>query len=220
MDCYCSAWPVDRIEAEDQSSPCLNFSFSLDAIFSCPVNYDIDVDHGVIPLDEDHVLVSQEISIPYNVVMGEETSRFSAISNMLLGLGVYPVETFMVRKILDCAGLMSANKRFAGRRVLRMEVQIDVGVQDEDLVDDQEDMDDEEETEPWSDGASKESIEELQKVKVEEGSEERCSICCEDFVIGFEATLMPCSHRFHGDCINKWLVNSKFCPLCRFELIN
>ena len=33
---------------------------------------------------------------------------------------------------------------------------------------------------------------------------------------GSRVRLMPCFHRFHGDCIAKWLVVSKLkCPVCK-----
>ncbi|KAJ7982222.1 RING/U-box superfamily protein [Quillaja saponaria] len=65
--------------------------------------------------------------------------------------------------------------------------------------------------------ASKESIEGLEKVKVE-GSRGHCSICLEDFEDGCEVTRTPCSHVYHGDCIVNWLHNNNLCPLCRFVL--
>ena len=71
--------------------------------------------------------------------------------------------------------------------------------------------------------ASKESIEGLEKVVIKEVSEDEtlilgCTICLEDISVGSEATRLPCSHYFHGNCIAEWLGTSKFCPLCRFEM--
>ncbi|EXB93459.1 E3 ubiquitin-protein ligase hrd-1 [Morus notabilis] len=45
-----------------------------------------------------------------------------------------------------------------------------------------------------------------------------CLVCFEDFMVGYEATRLPCSHIYHGNCIQKWFRKSKFCPLCRFEM--
>jgi hypothetical protein len=41
-----------------------------------------------------------------------------------------------------------------------------------------------------------------------------CSICTEDFTVGEEVRLLPCSHQFHPPCIDPWLINiSGTCPL-------
>lgn len=62
--------------------------------------------------------------------------------------------------------------------------------------------------------ASKESIEMLPTVS---GDESECSICLESLK---ELTVkeMPCKHRFHGDCLDKWLGIQGSCPLCRFQM--
>ncbi|XP_021299868.1 E3 ubiquitin-protein ligase rnf8-B-like [Herrania umbratica] len=60
--------------------------------------------------------------------------------------------------------------------------------------------------------------------KGEENIEERlvkgddCVICLEELKVGSEASQMPCSHTFHSDCIEKWLKQSHYCPVCRFEM--
>jgi hypothetical protein len=48
-----------------------------------------------------------------------------------------------------------------------------------------------------------------------------CSICLKEFVDGGQVSVMPCpsrGHKFHPDCIAKWLGISNMCPLCRHEL--
>ncbi|KAK8339659.1 hypothetical protein V6Z12_A08G049600 [Gossypium hirsutum] len=67
---------------------------------------------------------------------------------------------------------------------------------------------------------AKESLvkEMVRMVRVEDGEEEDCMICLEELEVGFYASRMPCSHTFHGDCIEKWLKQSHYCPLCRFEM--
>lgn len=46
-----------------------------------------------------------------------------------------------------------------------------------------------------------------------------CSICTEDFEIGQDQRILPCTHRFHPTCVDPWLINgSATCPLCRTDL--
>ena len=41
-----------------------------------------------------------------------------------------------------------------------------------------------------------------------------CSICTEDFNRGEEVRVLPCSHKFHPECVDPWLLNvSGTCPL-------
>ncbi|KAL6543685.1 hypothetical protein OROGR_010182 [Orobanche gracilis] len=46
-----------------------------------------------------------------------------------------------------------------------------------------------------------------------------CAVCLDEFSgdIG-RAVYLPCAHRFHEDCIEKWLRNCRKCPVCRFEI--
>ena len=76
--------------------------------------------------------------------------------------------------------------------------------------------------EPKSIPATKSSIEALEKIRFQPSSNliQECSICLEEFQIGFEVTSMPCSHVYHGKCIGKWLQTSHFCPLCRYPMPN
>jgi hypothetical protein len=46
----------------------------------------------------------------------------------------------------------------------------------------------------------------------------RCAICIEDFEVGDDLGVMPCSHSFHEGCIAKWLACSRLCPCCRHAL--
>ncbi|PPE00715.1 hypothetical protein GOBAR_AA39853 [Gossypium barbadense] len=66
---------------------------------------------------------------------------------------------------------------------------------------------------------TKESLvkEMVKMVKVEAGDED-CMICLEELEVGFYASRMPCSRTFHGDCIEKWLKQSHYCPICRFQM--
>ncbi|KAJ5346847.1 Zinc finger RING-type [Penicillium brevicompactum] len=46
-----------------------------------------------------------------------------------------------------------------------------------------------------------------------------CPICTDDFFDGQDMRALPCSHQFHPDCVDPWLVNvSATCPLCRVDV--
>ncbi|CAK9142507.1 unnamed protein product [Ilex paraguariensis] len=65
--------------------------------------------------------------------------------------------------------------------------------------------------------ASKASIEAMPMVKVtEQGAE--CAICLCEYEICEEVKEMPCRHRYHSDCIGKWLGIHGSCPLCRYKM--
>ncbi|XAR51726.1 hypothetical protein NMG60_11006439 [Bertholletia excelsa] len=65
--------------------------------------------------------------------------------------------------------------------------------------------------------ASKASIEAMPAVKItEEGLE--CAICLAEYEVGGEAKEMPCKHRYHSECIEKWLGIHGTCPVCRYKM--
>ncbi|OQV22416.1 putative E3 ubiquitin-protein ligase RNF126 [Hypsibius exemplaris] len=42
-----------------------------------------------------------------------------------------------------------------------------------------------------------------------------CAICLDSFVLGVPFKEMPCTHQFHGSCIDRWLLMHGNCPICR-----
>ncbi|GJM88075.1 hypothetical protein PR202_ga04099 [Eleusine coracana subsp. coracana] len=52
----------------------------------------------------------------------------------------------------------------------------------------------------------------------EPGLQGECAICLEDFKAKDALRAMPCSHRFHLDCLFVWLRAKPICPLCRHAL--
>jgi hypothetical protein len=58
-------------------------------------------------------------------------------------------------------------------------------------------------------------IEDVNKLDQEKRN---CVICLEDFKSGEKATLLPCVHIFHKNCIKNWLKSKNSCPICKFEL--
>ncbi|GMY16032.1 E3 ubiquitin-protein ligase ATL41-like [Fagus crenata] len=45
-----------------------------------------------------------------------------------------------------------------------------------------------------------------------------CGVCQEDMDVGDEGRMLKCMHKFHSDCIVKWLKNNATCPLCRYQV--
>lgn len=68
--------------------------------------------------------------------------------------------------------------------------------------------------------ASRASIDAMPTVEVVSGenSGEQCAICLEGWEAGETAKEMPCKHRFHGDCIERWLNINGTCPICRYQM--
>ena len=65
-------------------------------------------------------------------------------------------------------------------------------------------------------GAEKEEIDALPEVTLNEPIQEyECPICMEDMVAGAVVRTLPCFHRLHKDCIDKWLEVKKTCPICK-----
>uniref|UniRef100_A0A0A9E4A8 RING-type E3 ubiquitin transferase n=1 Tax=Arundo donax TaxID=35708 RepID=A0A0A9E4A8_ARUDO len=52
----------------------------------------------------------------------------------------------------------------------------------------------------------------------DEGEGEECVVCRDGVAAGQRVKRLPCSHRYHEDCIVPWLQVRNSCPLCRFEL--
>ncbi|KAL3876337.1 hypothetical protein ACJMK2_034198 [Sinanodonta woodiana] len=69
--------------------------------------------------------------------------------------------------------------------------------------------------------ASKKVIEELPTTiitPVEAALEKKCPICLGLQDEDDEVKRLPCSHKFHTQCILPWLSKVNTCPLCRHEL--
>ncbi len=49
-----------------------------------------------------------------------------------------------------------------------------------------------------------------------EGSDyTQCSICLMDFEVDDTLRLLPCLHRYHTECVDRWFQQSTLCPLCK-----
>ncbi|KAJ6794754.1 uncharacterized protein M6B38_383855 [Iris pallida] len=65
--------------------------------------------------------------------------------------------------------------------------------------------------------AARSAVEGIPSVAVEEEEGEAVCAVCKEGMEG-KARRMPCSHRYHGECILPWLAVRNTCPVCRFEL--
>jgi len=45
-----------------------------------------------------------------------------------------------------------------------------------------------------------------------------CSVCLENYEEGDEQRILPCFHKFHKGCIDRWLEGHKTCPVCKYDL--
>eukprot|EP00978_Attheya_sp_CCMP212_P043953 scaffold295671_cov24-Attheya_sp.AAC.1 len=45
-----------------------------------------------------------------------------------------------------------------------------------------------------------------------------CNICLEEFQTGEKIRKLSCSHRFHKQCIDRWLGTVASCPICKHEI--
>ncbi|KAJ8460259.1 hypothetical protein OPV22_033185 [Ensete ventricosum] len=53
---------------------------------------------------------------------------------------------------------------------------------------------------------------------VQDDNAEQCIICRLEFEDGDSLVLLSCKHKYHPDCINKWLQINKACPMCNTEV--
>ena len=66
-------------------------------------------------------------------------------------------------------------------------------------------------------------LDELPETKIDDVTKldpekKNCVICLEDFKNGDNATVLPCIHLFHSECVKNWLKTQNCCPICKFKL--
>lgn len=69
--------------------------------------------------------------------------------------------------------------------------------------------------------AAQDAIDAIPTVRVDQESvdnKEDCPVCKEEFVLDEEVMKLDCNHRFHPDCLKRWLAIRNTCPVCRFKL--
>ncbi|KAI3781980.1 hypothetical protein L2E82_12009 [Cichorium intybus] len=50
-------------------------------------------------------------------------------------------------------------------------------------------------------------------------NQEECAICLDHFKTSEKVIHLPCTHRFHSDCVLPWLETNTHCPCCRTTVI-
>lgn len=58
----------------------------------------------------------------------------------------------------------------------------------------------------------------LSKENDPEKNDTACAICKDEMVTGETVRILPCSHKYHQNCIFPWLGITNTCPVCRYEL--
>jgi len=48
--------------------------------------------------------------------------------------------------------------------------------------------------------------------------EEKCTICLSEYEQSDHVRRLPCMHLFHIECVDRWLIQSKRCPICRIDI--
>uniref|UniRef100_A0A1A9W0L2 RING-type domain-containing protein n=1 Tax=Glossina brevipalpis TaxID=37001 RepID=A0A1A9W0L2_9MUSC len=52
-------------------------------------------------------------------------------------------------------------------------------------------------------------------IETSNGDQLSCAICIDDLLSKEIIRTLPCNHRFHVKCIDKWLQSHNTCPMCR-----
>lgn len=58
-------------------------------------------------------------------------------------------------------------------------------------------------------------VKKWRRQSIEEG--EQCAICIEEWKDSEYATLLPCGHAFHKECLLLWSAQSTLCPICKVD---
>ena len=60
---------------------------------------------------------------------------------------------------------------------------------------------------------------EVRKFGLKDNKKLHCIICLENYKYNDFIALMKCDHRYHYNCIKKWLNHNPNCPICRKDVI-
>jgi hypothetical protein len=75
------------------------------------------------------------------------------------------------------------------------------------------------ELEAQEDKAGDDDINSMEVQTLESDLEGHCPVCQDDWKQGQQVRVLPCDHRFHVGCIDKWLRDHNArCPLCKKDV--
>jgi len=52
----------------------------------------------------------------------------------------------------------------------------------------------------------------------EDSNQKSCCICFDDYKDNERVRTLPCLHFFHMECIDRWLIKSQTCPICKVDI--
>ncbi|KAK4488629.1 hypothetical protein RD792_004398 [Penstemon davidsonii] len=65
------------------------------------------------------------------------------------------------------------------------------------------------------DASANDASNELASVVIEDNNDNgECTVCLSEFEPNEQLRFLPCSHVFHAECVDSWLLTSRTCPLC------
>ncbi|KAJ7956363.1 putative RING/U-box superfamily protein [Quillaja saponaria] len=200
----CEAWQPDNFTHSDgYSAPNPEFFIEILVHF--------------VPIADNSHLKFKLFRVQQHIFIRDNYISWLAISNMLSQMDVpYHVQPSMIQRISSCALEIASKPSNMILKTIPIIVYVKlVEESQEQKLQDSEAI--EEDRYYAKVSASKISVEPLKKYKIE-GFGKQCVICLEEILVGSEASGLPCLHAYHDNCILKWLKNSNFCPLCRFQM--
>jgi len=58
----------------------------------------------------------------------------------------------------------------------------------------------------------------VKEIKQPNDNNYRCTICLSEFQIGEKESTLPCLHMYHTNCIEKWIIRDRSCPVCKYDI--
>lgn len=59
----------------------------------------------------------------------------------------------------------------------------------------------------------------IKQVEQERKDSEVCAVCLDEFQNNQLVRTLPCDHEFHCECVDRWLLAKRTCPLCKGNIL-